>query len=216
MPGSSELDVLLGEVRRLTEEFKGGGRHAFSAFRDLAQLILTATVVPVTAYIGLYSGPRGPVSAVVLGGMSAPLAPLPLNDGRHLRLTMTLYLAPRSEEGRVKVEKAAIQYQVDPEPGTSRWVFRYDYIRDPRDHHPPSHVQIRGQLTEKECLPDGVPLERIHFPTARMSLEAIVRLLADQFGVPCNKPPKVWRALLAESERAFLQIAHQAPSGPDR
>jgi hypothetical protein len=77
-------------------------------------------------------------------------------------------------------------------------------------------LQIRGSVTEATALPQGVPLERIHFPTQRLSLEAVIRLLVDQFGVPTAEPANVWRPVLAVSEAAFLGIAHRSLSGPDR
>jgi hypothetical protein len=45
-------------------------------------------------------------------------------------------------------------------------------------------------------------------------MEGVIRLLADQFGVPCNEPPEVWRPVLAEAEQTFLDIAHRPLSGP--
>lgn len=47
-----------------------------------------------------------------------------------------------------------------------------------------------------------------------MPLEGVIRLLVEEFGVPCNQPPAIWRPVLAEAERAFLEIAHQPLSGP--
>jgi hypothetical protein len=142
--------------------------------------------------------------------------PVPLNDGRFLRLAISLYLGDSPEKkltNLLKVRKASLQYQED-EAG-DRWVFRYDYLREQEETpHPQAHLQIRGTLTEEGVLPAHQPLERVHFATGRFSLEAALRLLADQFGVPCNSQPEVWRAALAESERAFLEIAHQPLSGP--
>lgn len=109
------------------------------------------------------------------------------------------------------MEKAGYQYQVDQDGEC--WVFRYDYVRIPPEPHPGAHLQIRGNLVE-DCLPLGVSLERIHFPTMHISLESVIRLLADGFGVPCNGPPEIWRPVLAESERLFLDIAHRPTTSP--
>jgi len=147
----------------------------------------------------------------VLGGWNGPGDPLPLRDGHYLRLTMSLYIEDTSEGSRSKVSHSSFQYQLD-QVG-ERWVFRYDYLREPPDPHPAAHLQIRGNLYEP-CLPNRKALERIHFPTQRISLEAVIRLLIEQFGVEPNDPPEIWRPLLAESEAAFLAIAHRALSGP--
>ncbi len=138
---------------------------------------------------------------------------LPLNDGRYLRLTIALYFEQNPESQRLKVHSASYQYQQDTEG--ERWIFRYDYLRQPPEPHPADHLQIRGELIEK-CLPAHRTLERVHFPTMRVSLEAVIRLLADQFGVRCTQRSGVWRPMLAASEAAFLGIAHRSLSGPSR
>lgn len=144
----------------------------------------------------------------MLGGWAGPDDPLPLRDGRYLRLTVRLYVAPAAERNRLKVAHSSYQYQLDRDG--DHWVFRYDYLRIPPDLNPAAHVQVNGSLTEN-CLPPARPLSRVHFPTARVSLEAVIRLLADQFGTPCGTEPEVWRPVLSETEQAFLQIAHHPP-----
>jgi hypothetical protein len=130
-----------------------------------------------------------------------------LNDGRYLRLTMSLYFEDVQEGRRLKTHSGSFQYQQDT--AGDRWIFRYDYLRWPPSPHPADHLQIRGTLTE-DCLPIHRTLERVHFPTMRVSLEAVIRLLVDQFGVKSNELKKVWRPLLAASEAAFLGIAHRS------
>ena len=77
------------------------------------------------------------------------------------------------------------------------------------------HFHIRGDLTEK-CLRAGESLERIHFPATRVSLEAVIRLLADQFHVRSLLQRGELRKLLTQTEREFLNIAHRAVSGRTR
>ena len=112
---------------------------------------------------------------------------------------------------------------LDSDPDTKAWIFRYDYIRDPARRYkdsqpypyPQAHLQVNGDLVTKIRLPRG-SLSHIHFPTRRMPLEGIIRLLAEeeQFGVPSAEPPEVWRSLLSMAEAEFLAIAHDAPLGP--
>jgi hypothetical protein len=137
---SSEIQ----RARRLTAEFMAGGPRSFDAFRDLAQLLLQATVLDAGQAVRLSGrGGRRGDDLRVLAGVSGPTDPLRLRDGRWLRLA---------------------------------------------------------------------PLSRIHFPTSRVPMEAGVRLLADDFAVPTATSPATWRPLLAASETAFHQIAHQ-PAG---
>ena len=187
-----------------------GGQEAFFAFRDLALLVLKLTVL---------RSPQGSVrltqgtapGTFALGGWNGPDDPLPLNDDRYLRLSIALYLEDTPHGSRLKVSEAGYQYQTDRDG--DEWIFRYDYVRHPPDPHPASHLHIRAAPTVN-CLPPHETLGRVHFPTGRVAIEAIIRLLADQFGVRCNEPPEVWRPVLAESERLFLAIAHQPHQAP--
>lgn len=144
--------------------------------------------------------------------MRSEADPLPLRDGRFLRLTMRLRLVKEAKLTRLKVDASAYQYQLDEEG--RRWVFRYDYLRIPPSPYPGAHLQIRGKLRERAAPGGGTRMERLHLPTGRVALEAVIRLLVEEFGVPTAQPATVWRPVLAESEREFQRIAHQPPSGP--
>jgi hypothetical protein len=137
---------------------------------------------------------------------------LALNDDRFLRLSMSLFLAPHERGTRLKVEKSVMQYQLDPDG--DRWIFRYDYLRHATEPHPGAHLQIAGSLNEATVVPVRKTLNHVHFPTGRVSLEAVIRLLVEQFGVRTNCEPETWRPVLAESEKVFEEIAHRPQSGP--
>ncbi len=205
-----ELTVLLGELRALSSAYKRGDSDSFVAFRELASKLFHLTVGDSSAYLQLIRGPSGPDELLLT---SAGEAPLLLNDGRFLRLSILLYRERTDRGFRMKVRESSFQYQEDPDG--ERWIFRYDYLRRPPEGIPGAHVQIRGSLLE-DCLPDGTPLERIHFPTMRVSLEAVIRLLANEFGVRCNEGDEVWRPALDETERAFFDIQHLPLPTPER
>jgi hypothetical protein len=134
-----------------------------------------------------------------------------LTDGRFLRLAYSLFI-DHDDEDKLKVLKSVLQYQCDAEG--ERWIVRYDYLRHPAEPHPGAHVQIRGTFIEHDVTPLRGTLERVHFPTARISIEAVIRLLVEQFGVPQRTDVTLWRAVLAASEEEFLRIAHRDISGP--
>jgi len=108
----------------------------------------------------------------------------------------------------MKVRNSSYQYQHDRDG--KKWIFRYDYLRTPPQAEPPAHLQIRGSLVA-----DNRPLDDLRFPTGRVTLEAVIRLLAEQFSVLCNQDSAAWRPILAESEGMFLKMAHQPLSGPE-
>lgn len=205
----------LAEARKLTALYQEGGPGAFEAFRALASLLLALTVLDTQRGVVRLTRLPGMGDRAALGGWDGPQDPVPLNDGRWLRVSVGLYLEPTPGGTRLKVSDASYQYQMDREPEPDRWIFRYDYLRTPPSPHPASHFQVNATMAE-ERLPAAVPLERIHFPTYRISLEAVIRCLAEQIRVPCNEPPEIWRPVLAETERTFLSIAHQPLSGPER
>jgi len=147
---------------------------------------------------------------VIEGGLSQEDDTVALRDGRFLRVFIILFREPHNGGHRMKVEQAEYQYQLDREG--KRWVFRYDYRRDPQDQHPATHLQVRGTLLEPVQAYRGA-LERTHFPTGRVSIEAVIRLLVEQFGV-LPAASEVWRRVLTETERAFEAIAHRPLSGP--
>ena len=191
-----------GRVRDLTQRAQSGRRDSFEAFRELVQFLFSLTVLDRSSSIALRYGPRK--DAAVLTGLGGPLL---LNDERFLRFDLSVYLDPHA--GWLKTSKASYQYQLDRDG--HQWICRYDYLREPGpDPHPQAHLQLRGFLEfdrDRE-------LSRIHFPTGRVTVEAVIRLLADQFEVACNEEASVWRPVLTESEKLFLEKAHHPLSGP--
>jgi len=173
-------------------------------------LLLRLTILD-GAGVRITAGPRPDERMVIEGGRALDSDVVLLKDGRFLRLFLVLFRAPYQGGHRMKVEQASYQYQVD-EAGL-RWVFRYDYRRNPSDQHPATHLQVRGRLHESVPPFKGM-LERTHFPTGRVSIEAVIRLLIEQFSVESATAPEIWRPVLAESERAFEEIAHRPLSGP--
>lgn len=200
----------LSEARRLTGQYQAGGPDSFGHFQELVSLLLHLTILDRYSAVRLATGPRP--DTMVLGGWRGPQDPLRLTNDAFLRLSIVLYLEKVGSGTRLKVDEASYQYQLDI--AGEQWIFRYDYLRNPPSPHPASHLQIRGGLTE-EILPPRVLLERIHFPVGRLSLEAVIRLLIEQFGLESRERPEVWRPVLAETERSFTQIAHRVISGPE-
>lgn len=188
-----------------------GGREAFPPFAELLNLLLRLTILAPEGTARPFYGPDP--FRFAIGGWTEILDPLPLRDGRFLRLTMSLYI-DREDRDFLKVDQVSYQYQVDV--AGDEWVFRYEYLRNPPHHYPASHVQVNASLRTAGVLPVGIGLERIHFPVGRFPIEWIIRLLAEQFAVPCAEPPDVWRPVMAESESIFASIAHRPSSGPER
>jgi len=139
---------------------------------------------------------------------------LRLNNGWQLELLYTIRVEPsQSAGGARKLKTLNSSVQLLSGEDRQSFVFRYDYLRYAQHNHPPGHLQIRASLEDGEFLPDGRPLERIHFPTGRVTIEAIIRLLIVQFGLKANVPA-LWEDVLYKTEEGFLKIARHMPSGP--
>ncbi len=128
-----------------------------------------------------------------------------LTDGRYLRLVALLDLDLRAG-GQLRVQALTWQYQnaIDDDS----WVFRADYSRSKiaAESPPRGHLHVDGTLRQPGVLRPKQPLGRIHFPCRQPTLEAAVVLLADEFGVPTNAPPEVWRAAVAEHEAQSARL----------
>ena len=71
---------------------------------------------------------------------------------------------------------------------------------------PSSWSSTVASLRQPGVLRPKQPLGRMHFPCRQPTLEAAVVLLADEFGVPTNAPPEVWRAAVAEHEAQSARL----------
>jgi hypothetical protein len=212
---ADDLPALLSKARSLTDEYMAGGDQAFIAYRRLLTFILRLTVMEADHGLAVRRFSGDPVKRLI-ASWEGPHVPLRLTNGAHLRFSIQAFLGETTKAPGVKVLKVAkedFQYQLDV---TGRdWMFRYEYEREHSSRHPPSHVHVRGEMKrDLMVLGTGKPLEKVHFPTGRVSVPAVVRLLVEQFGLKCGSPSHVWRPVLAQVEDDFFAIAHHAPSGP--
>lgn len=206
------IEQVLADVRSLSAGLRSGDGAALRCWRQLANTLLHATVAGATEGVRLdflagRSGTRTQAKLTAHNGRAVKLL-----DGRFLRVWQTLKIVETDDGPRVKVLQSSYQYQRD-RVGDD-WLFRYDYERYPKNHYPGAHLQVRAEPRDSDWLPPKSPLERIHFPTDRVSLEAVLRLLVEDFGVPPARPQAEWRAVLAESERMFREIRHPPSPGP--
>lgn len=203
----------LTDAKALTERFKAGSGDSPRAFGELVQLLLQLTVVKEGASV-TYSSRREPGKAKEVHLISGRgQKALPLSDDRYFWLSFSLFREQVDEsKHRLKVARSAFCYQAD-EKGDCP-IFRYEFLREPPDPHPGSHAHVHGTLSEPDCLPAEKPLHKVHFPTRRIPLEAILRLLIQEFGVQARTDVTTWRPVLAWTENAFLEIAHEQISDP--
>lgn len=206
---AGDVNEARGRVREYGRRYLSGEiPDAFEAAYALLDFLLRITIFHPSTCLRWTKTANQPQNVRLLG---VPKRGLQLRDGRFLDLTLMMQLDRDGELQKLRIYKARFQYQND-EAGKD-WIFRYDYIRYPDNSHPASHIQLRGSL-EADCLPGGLQLKDVHFPTGRMSVEAIIRCIVEQFGCDTAEPASFWRPVLAESEETFNRIAHKTISGP--
>lgn len=215
------LALLLGKVRDCCRIFQSGDQSSFEAWARLANLLLSHSVLRNSqTLLRCKTEPSKAASTRLLSGGHDPLGiPLQLTDGKWLRVSQTLVLDSDGDPPRLKVAKCQYAYLLNEtestslEGATAPWVFRYDYVRVRDDEHPPGHLHVNAKFENIGALDLSkyTTLPRIHFPTGRMSLEAIIRLLVHQFGV--TPVDEYWEEMVDESEKSFQSIAHQPASG---
>jgi len=144
-----------------------------------------------------------------------PAKPLPLNGDTYLRFGIALYLgetqkAPGKRVLKIANESFALLLADDEDS----WVFRYEYEREPTGRHPRAHFHVRAELLKPvgSALHKGRTLEGVRFPTGRVSVPAILNLLAEEFEIPTNEARETWRPALMQVESDFQEIAHQPTS----
>lgn len=202
------LEAQLAEIREFGRLFKEGDwDESVEGFRCLVDRILRLTVMNEQCFVRTARNADDADSPRILGGPDGPEDPLALNDGNYLRFIVDL-----DWDGKqLRVAESTFQYQLDR--GGDKWLFRYDFLRNRPSEKPESHVHINGSPPDFFKLPEPKwTLKDVHFPTAkRVSIESVLRLIADDFMVPCNstdeidlgdnKTEPLWRAVLRESEK---------------
>jgi hypothetical protein len=206
-PGSPPPDDYVlqrSHVRELTEQYKRGN---IPAFVRLVRLLLSETVAAQGWEARVHATYPGRDRTEAYLGGPLPKDLIRLRDGRWLRLAISVYVEQRKEGPYQIVRSSSYQYQATQDHQS--WIFRYDYLRESPLREPGAHLQVRGALAEAGVLPEHQPLANVQFPTRRVSIEAIIRLLAIEFGVPCRSEPARVNALLSEAEAPFMAIAHE-------
>ena len=196
------------EVRRLFGEFLNGGQ--IQSFQVLLNRLLARTVLrPSHSGLRLIRNRNDPSRCTLGGpGRAASPEPLPLRDGRYLHVNMSVRKTRTPHGQRWKVYESRVQYQLDREMASDAWVFRYDYLREPRGAQPAAHLNVNATPgVGLDSLPNR-SFHGFHFPTRRVSLERVICLLADDFGVPCATERTAWYPTLRLADDLFRQIAH--------
>jgi hypothetical protein len=112
------------------------------------------------------------------------------------------YSVDLCKDGQYKVKTTSYIYSVLAKCGTEvREILEFHW-------HPKStpklqwpHLHILGQMDNED------DIRKIHFPTARLSIEDFVRLLMRDFAVKARVDHATWKEILTRNKQAFVENA---------
>lgn len=120
------------------------------------------------------------------------MGPVKLQDNPGLSLTLLMnYRVVRAEgeRGPWKVKTTAYLYRIEGTEGEELVSYHWSPTTPGTVNYP--HIHVSGKL------------KKIHFPTGRISMEEMVRLLIREFGIGPLRAD--WENVLAEQQRKFEQ-----------
>ncbi len=130
--------------------------------------------------------------------------PLHLTAGQYIRLIETA--DPEDERGPIKVSTVRYFYvlatETDEEILSFHWTSGAAVEGGPEEVSFP-HLHIGPALIGTQPVIRPKNLRKAHIPTGRVSLEAIIRLAIEEFGVTPLHPR--WQEILARTEGAFTR-----------
>ncbi len=188
----------LNEVKSLSKKVFESSRANPADFNELLNKLLTLTVAADGHRLSLRRKPKADLGLIANRIADKPLL---LNNGRFLKFLMT-YTCGKGTP--LTITYSCFQYQCDEDRHSNRFIFRYDYNIEPEDEsHPAAHLQINGEFNEKNVT--SKKLEDIRFPVVRPSVESLILLLIDGFGLKANDQTGEWRKILEYSENTFRE-----------
>jgi hypothetical protein len=198
----------VGTAIRLIEATLAGGDESAMHFREFLQFLLSRTIMKDTSFLKvqqrndrfIISGPNYSNEQIATAKPKELLRSLKLNDGHYLYLFYEAAL-DRTDHDYLKIQLTKMSYHLD-EWGREQ-LFRFDHLRKAPNKYPFSHLHVYGTWMHGYS---GKELKSVHFPVIRPTVEGIIRLLIDEFGVPCSLPDKEWREMLDQSEQKFVEV----------
>jgi hypothetical protein len=169
--------------------------------REFAQLvgrILNCSVSPAPVRAVITNDDPFEGYVALLGDDHLPSL-LPLSNGCHLYMDHRFCLARR--ERYLATAAYTYTYQLDTDNET--WVVRWEYNREPEPGYPYPHTHVHVNAQPSHYLGDK-PFPDIHIPTARVTLEEIVRHLIVEHAV---KPiSESWEETLVATQAEFQRV----------
>lgn len=211
-----EGNETLTSARNYIKEMYSGGDEAPAYFKEFAQLLLSKTIMDSKSHVCIYGGNTNDIT-LISGPRRRPdeqeeaikgrdiYHPLKLNDGNFLYLFFENFI-DRNENNWLKTNISKMAYQLDS--GGHKQLFRFDYNRLVKTRYASSHVHVYGSWRDgaKEAITNLKDMHKIHFPVVRPTIEGLIRILVDDFGVKTNTERDEWEPVLEATEKEFKEV----------
>lgn len=199
------------DAARLRKAFESNARgftdHLSSLFtRTITDVSLGARVLPEDA--------TSPPTALIRF-QDADRRPTELGLDNGCRVRILQRIVPHTKKPEEKVTTAEYSYAYGfGENLDEGWLVRYDYVpemterdKEKKYEYPVGHVHFNGHSEAYDAfeMEGKKQLDRLHFPTKRISLEDFIEHLVVEMGVSTKFGKDGARRVLAESRKRFQQ-----------
>ncbi len=177
-----------------------------------------AVKTPFEAYTTFQRGMNEALSCVTAGRLSVPSVSVfregfeyaavlnrgvPANDLRSdHRLSFTVVesfvitAAGETDQRQYRIQTTEYSYQILTRSGSELLAFHWTPLADGPGYRTHSHMHVGNVL-----LADNAPIQnfhKLHIPTARVSVESVIRMLIEEFGVRPRR--EAWSEILGARE----------------
>ena len=180
--------------KRLTDE------KSLQDFVDSLNRTLNTTVTQ--SRLTLWAGSRLANRRVTRAQKFAEPLPLELRPrGNFVFVLMTIRMEDSPRGNHIELENCSFRFSKSPDlREESAWVLRYDFSMNPEPGQPHAHLHVNAVHKH-----NNTPLERLHLPSGRVSLEQFLAHLLLEQGVEPIPDITVAEAMesLGEGHRRF-------------
>ncbi len=195
------------DVARLRKAFERNAR----GFTDHLSSLFTRTITDVSLGSRLFFDDETGTDNVLIRFQDNERRPIEVELGNGCRVRISQRIVPNPENLWEKVRTANYSYAYGfGENLDNGWIVRYDYVperaeRDEDYEYPIGHIHFNGHSEAYERFEgeNKKQLDRLHFPTRRISLEDFIEHLIIEIGVMTKHGKEAALEVLAESRRRF-------------
>lgn len=197
------------DTARLRKAFESNAR----GFTDHLSSLFTRTITDVSLGARILPEDATSPHTALIRFQDRDRNPTEVGFDNGCRVRILQRIIPHPEKPKDKVTTAEYSYAYGfGENLDEGWLVRYDYVpetaeRDEEYEYPVGHVHFNGhsEAYERFEMAGKKQLDRLHFPTRRISLEDFIEHLIVEIGMPTKFGKKPALEVLAESRRTFKQ-----------